>query len=144
MSEETNNEAEATEDILNVEDAVAELTEANEEAIAVEAEKIEEASVSEDAIILPEVKAEQPKLAPLEDGILGSKPAVKVEKKKDIKPKAEGETIALYSKRNIAWTYVGELKKGYNIVPASKVENWLTRDGVRVATPEEVAKEFGL
>ena len=144
MSEETNNEVEATENILGVEEAVAELVEAYEEAVVAEATKIEEASVSEDAITLPEVKAEQPKLAPLNDGVLGSKPAVKVEKKKDTKPKVEGETVALYSKRNISWTYVGELVKGYNIVPASKVENWLTRDGVRLATPEEVAKEFGL
>jgi hypothetical protein len=144
MSEETNNEVDAIESTLAEEAAVAELVEAYEEAVAAQAAKIEEASEPEDAITLPETKAEQPKLAPLEDGVLGSKPAVKVEKKKTVKPKVEGETVAVYSKRNISWTYVGELIKGYNIVPEAMLEKWLTRDGVRIATPEEVAKEFGL
>ncbi len=145
MSEETNNEKDAIEETFNYEaEAVAELVEAYQEAVAEQTAKIEEAPVAEDAIVLPEEPKTQPALAPVENGVLGTAVIEKTEKKKTPKPKAEGETVAVYSKRNISWTYIGEVKKGYNIVPADKLDQWLTRDGVRVATPEEVAKEFGL
>jgi hypothetical protein len=145
MSEETNNEKDAIVETFNQEaEAVAELVEAYQEAVAEQAAKIEEAPVEEDAIVLPETTKTQPALAPVEGGVMGTAVIEKTEKKKTIKPKVDGETVALYSKRNISWTYIGELKKGYNIVPADKLDRWLTRDGVRIATPEEVAKEFGL
>lgn len=59
------------------------------------------------------------------------------------KDKPKEEKIALYSTKNVTWAEVGKVYRGYNIVPASAAEKWLTRDHVRVATPEEVAKEFG-
>lgn len=59
--------------------------------------------------------------------------------------KINGESkVALYSPRNIFWQEVGRIHTGYNIVTPSKAEQWLTLEGIRVATPEEVAREYGL
>jgi hypothetical protein len=33
-------------------------------------------------------------------------------------------------------------RQGYNIVTKEQADKWLTRDHTRLATPEEVAKEF--
>lgn len=54
------------------------------------------------------------------------------------------EKVAIYSPRNIFWQEVGRIHKGYNIVTPGKAEKWLTLDGIRVASPEEVAREYGL
>lgn len=53
------------------------------------------------------------------------------------------EEVALYSHRNMRWELVGELEHGFNIVSKEAAEKWVTRPGVRVATPKEVAKHFG-
>ena len=60
-------------------------------------------------------------------------------------PKAGSKkaTVALYSDRNVYWTGVGRIEKGYNIVPKDQAAKWLTRNHVREATPEEVASEYG-
>lgn len=50
--------------------------------------------------------------------------------------------VALYSTKSVYWAEVGRLNYGYNIVSREQVEKWLERDHVRIATPEEVAKEF--
>ena len=79
--------------------------------------------------------------------VLGSKAAdralakIIVEEKEE--PKKVSEKIALWSNKNIRWSDVGELKKGYNIVTEGASEKWLSRDGIRKATPEEVATYFG-
>ena len=81
------------------------------------------------------------------ENVLGSKAADKalakiiVEEKEE--PKKVSEKIALWSNKNIRWSDVGELKKGYNIVTEGASEKWLSRDGIRKATPEEVATYFG-
>jgi hypothetical protein len=63
---------------------------------------------------------------------------------KVVKKKQEVEKVALHSTKNVSWPGVGKISKGYNIVGVDKAESWLTRDHVRTATPEEVAREFGL
>ena len=81
------------------------------------------------------------------ENVLGSKAAdrslakIIVEEKEE--PKKVSEKIALWSNKNIRWSDVGELKKGYNIVTEGASEKWLSRDGIRKATPEEVATYFG-
>jgi len=81
------------------------------------------------------------------ENILGSKAAdralakIIVEEKEE--PKRVAEKVALWSNKNIRWSDVGALKKGYNIVIEEASEKWLSRDGVRKATPGEVATYFG-
>ena len=81
------------------------------------------------------------------ENVLGSKAAdralakIIVEEKEE--PKKVSEKIALWSNKNIRWSDVGELKKGYNIVTEGASEKWLSKDGIRKATPEEVSTYFG-
>jgi len=58
--------------------------------------------------------------------------------------KAEKETVALHSTRNVLWEGVGRVETGYNIVKKSVAEQWLTRSHIRLATPEEIAREYGV
>lgn len=51
--------------------------------------------------------------------------------------------VAIYSTRNVYWSGVGKVSKGYNIVTQEKADKWLTRDHTRLATKEELVKEFG-
>lgn len=66
----------------------------------------------------------------------------KTASKKTTKPKEE--TVAVFSERNVVWQDVGKLSKGYNIIAKSMLNTWLQRPYVREATPEEVAREFGV
>jgi kynurenine formamidase len=60
-------------------------------------------------------------------------------------PKVEKtDKVAVHSSRNVTWSGVGKVYNGYNIVTEDQAEKWLTRDHIRLATPQEVAKEFGL
>lgn len=52
------------------------------------------------------------------------------------------EKVAVWSSKNIRWTGVGELSKGYNIVTKEAAEKWLSKAGIREATPEEVATYY--
>jgi hypothetical protein len=95
---------------------------AKEEAPAVE-EAVEENPVAEE--VAPAVEEKPAK-------------AAKVEKKNSEK------TVALVSTRNVTWNGVGSVKVGYNIVTEEQAEKWLTRNHITVATPEDVAKGYGL
>ena len=61
------------------------------------------------------------------------------------KPVKEGssEKVALYSARNLHWTEVGTLEKGYHIVSKEESEKWLTHKAVRIAEPKEIARFYG-
>ena len=93
-------------------------------------------------------KSAEPKeqaLGDVTNGIIGvsTKPvAPKEEKATPTKPKKE-DTVAVHSTRNVTWNGVGKVYIGYNIVSKSEADQWLTRSHCRLATPEEVAKEFG-
>ena len=54
------------------------------------------------------------------------------------------DKVAVYSEKNMNWSAIGKVSKGYNIVTKEAAEMWLTRKGVRKATPEEVATHYGL
>jgi hypothetical protein len=77
-----------------------------------------------------------------QDNVIGSGSA---DKKESLKPNTakEKDTVALYSTRNVTWSGVGQVSKGYNIVTKQAAEKWTTRDHIRIATPEEVARDFG-
>ena len=100
------------------------------EEIVVEPEIVEDVKVEEPIVVEP---AEEPKIQTIE------KP-VKAEKKNS------KDTVAVYSSKNISWQEVGELKVGYNILSKNDADKWLgiNRKYILLATPEEVAKEFGL
>ena len=67
-------------------------------------------------------------------------------KAKTVKPaeKVTEEKVALFSTNNLFWNEVGKLSIGYNIVSAENAEKWLRHKAVRKATPEEVAKAYGV
>jgi hypothetical protein len=72
------------------------------------------------------------------------KPA-KAESKKKAKPVDDSEKIvAVFSTKNVTWNGVGKVNRGYNIVTEEEAEQWATRSHIRIATPQEVAKEYGL
>ena len=78
------------------------------------------------------------------NGAIGVTTAPKESKKPAKKSSApKKETVALYSTKNVTWPGVGKVYRGYNIVEKDAAEAWLTRSHIRVAAPEEVAKEFG-
>jgi hypothetical protein len=93
----------------------------------------------------PEPKEEVPGLGYLAGGALGSTVVTKSPGKKVLSKKTEKkDTIAVHSTRNVTWSGVGKVYTGYNIVSKEASLKWLERDHIRLATPEEVAKEFGL
>lgn len=53
--------------------------------------------------------------------------------------------VAIYSLRNISWYENGKIHVGYNILTKEKAALWLgkVKKHIRLATPEEVAREFG-
>lgn len=150
-----------------------EITEAQPEAVeAVEAtEELTESEIVGEAL---DIKVSRPSAAPVtdEDGVIGSpktnakggtkagsaktleggaigSKAADVDAKKAANQKGEGKSvvadkIALFSTRNVNWPTVGKVVKGYNIVSAEAAEKWLTRSHIREATPEEIAKEYGI
>jgi len=70
---------------------------------------------------------------------------VKTETKKKAKPEEDSEKIiAVFSTKNVTWNGVGKVNRGYNIVTQEEADQWATRSHIRVATPQEVAKEYGL
>ena len=79
------------------------------------------------------------------DGVIGSKAADRVFEKPAAveESKATDNKVAVWSDKNIRWTGVGTLSKGYNIVTKEAAEKWLVREGIREATPEEVATHYG-
>jgi len=83
-------------------------------------------------------------LGSVAEGVIGATTAPKAPAKKKSPKAAENrETVAIYSTKNVTWSEVGKVNRGYNIVEKDAAEKWLTRSHVRTATPEEVAKEFG-
>ena len=84
-------------------------------------------------------------VGPLETGAIGVTQQKREPKKQESKAKKQNteDKVALHSTRNVTWPEVGKVYRGYNVVSKSAAEQWLTRDHIRVATPEEVAKAFG-
>lgn len=80
------------------------------------------------------------------NGAIGSVSAARPKKssgKKVTATEKKTETVAIFSTRNVTWTGVGKVYRGYNIVEKAAADKWLTRDHIRPASPEEVAQEFG-
>jgi hypothetical protein len=79
------------------------------------------------------------------NGAIGITKLVQKDKKQEIVKKEKKEkTVAIHSTRNVTWNGVGKVYRGYNIVDEETAEKWLTREHIRIATPSEVAAEYGL
>jgi len=107
--------------------------------------------VQDNVISSPEpVEDSTPAIVPDDNGVIGSGKMKKSTPKKTsaprtkkVKDEEKPATAAVFSTRNVTWTGVGKVYRGYNIVSEEAAEKWLTRDHIRLATPEEVAQEFG-
>lgn len=127
-----------------VEPVVEPVVEAPKPVAEVKPTKPVEAKAVPTAIVLPEEEGEGPGLAPVANGTIGST-TVKAKKKVEpvVKVDKEEELVAVFSQKNLHWVENGgALKKGYNIVKKARADKWITLDGVRLATPEEVASAF--
>lgn len=80
----------------------------------------------------------------INNNAIGSMPAEKSFKKIVVEQDKKEDKYAIFSSKNISWIGLGKISKGYNIVTKEEAEKWLTRSGVREATPEEVASYYGL
>ena len=105
------------------------------------------ATVNEGVVASPEPKAtsrKKPSSAKkLSDDIIGSN--IPATAPKD-PPKATAQrkmTVAIHSTKNVVWEGVGKVEKGYNIVTKAQADKWVTRSHIRLATPEEVARNYG-
>jgi hypothetical protein len=65
------------------------------------------------------------------------------EVKENTKPE-DNDTVAVFAEGNISQAKWGELSKGYNIIKKEAADFWLAHRTVRLATPEEVAKHYGV
>lgn len=117
-----------------------------EDTVFIEEPAIEEAPVINNVIGSPkadkEEKPKNPSIKAVSDGVIGSSSANKKDKVKKATTE-EVEKVAVFSTRNVTWNGVGKVYRGYNIVTKDEADQWLKRDHIRLATPEEVAKEFG-
>ena len=114
-----------------------------------EFERPVEAAETEDENVITSGKGgsgstEKPALAPVADGVIGSG-TTKVTKKPTPKTASKPKTdkVALFSERNMVWQGLGKIVKGYNFVEKDAAPQWLTLDGVREATPEEIKTNLG-
>jgi DNA-binding protein H-NS len=106
----------------------------------VEEKKVTE-EVDENTITSVQAKSTlNPSVVSNEDNVIGSGSAGRKAPSKEPKVK---ETIAIHSTKNVTWEGVGKVYRGYNIVTEAASVKWLTRGHIRLATPEEVAKDFG-
>jgi len=99
--------------------------------------------------LVPPVKTkkEGPGMATIGDGVIGSTRVTNPKPQPEVTIQSNSpdtEKVAVYSSKKIFWEGVGRLNRGYNIMTQSKANKWLTMDGVRLATPEEVAKEYNI
>lgn len=109
---------------------------------------VDQEEKKEEVVTLPEPKTEKTAVDSVENNVVGtstksSKPA-KNAKLATVKKDGKPEKVAIHSSKNATWPGVGTVYRGYNIVLPEHADQWLTRTHIRPATPEEVAKEFGL
>lgn len=143
MSDQKNEDVKLETEVVEVAEEAPKVEEPKVEAVA-EEPKVEAEVKDADVIAAPK-PSEKMGLGAVANGAMGSTTF----KANEEKPKpihkdaaAKDETVAIYSTRNVTWQGVGKVYSGYNIVSKEAAEKWLTRNHVRPATPQEVAKEY--
>jgi hypothetical protein len=116
-----------------------------EETPVFETYKISEAEESKDSNIISTNDLSQGSnmvqgMGSVANGVIG---ATKVERKTEKPAAPVKKTVAIHSTKNVSLPGVGKVYRGYNIVTQDQADKWLQRNHIRLATPEEVAKEFG-
>jgi len=81
--------------------------------------------------------------ATVSSGNTETKEVKKPNVKKSDSPVSNG-LVAVYAGRNLSWRNVGKLIAGYNFLSKEDADKWLQQKSVRLATPEEVAANFGV
>ena len=114
---------------------------------AVENATVTEAEAPAENVITAPVKptSKAPSIIQNDNGVIGSPHAERVFNKviTEEEPVEDLSKTAVWSDKNVRWSGVGALIKGYNIVTKEAAEKWVTMKGVRTATPEEVATHYG-
>lgn len=82
-------------------------------------------------------------LTSITGGVIGTGTVKVKQKPAKVASKTSDDKVAIHSTKNVTWSGVGKVYRGYNIVTQEVANKWLTRDHIRPATPEEVAQEFG-
>jgi hypothetical protein len=78
----------------------------------------------------------------VENGVIGTGRVAKTMKTSAKGKETKVEKVAIYSTKNVTWSSVGKVYRGYNLVTPDQAEKWLTRSHIRAATPQEIAQEF--
>lgn len=146
MSEENKENLTPDFTVDKVEDNLFENSEVKQEIDIVEEPVIETPKQQPEVITAPSFAAKEVQaVGPVANGAIGVTKVTKVENKPAPAKKKETteEKVAVFSTKNVTWAEVGKVYRGYNIVTKEAADKWLTRDHIRIATPEEVAKEFG-
>ena len=148
MSNELNNEEKVTPLTARLQDGEPVIPELSEESQAVVEELVSKYSQMVDQLeddakeaesIVEEITEE-----PAVEEVKAAKPEPKAAKPKAAKKKDDEKIVAVFSTKNVTWNGVGKVYRGYNIVTQEEADLWATRSHISIATPEEVAKEFGL
>jgi hypothetical protein len=101
---------------------------------------VEDVELPTEEIVVEEIAEEAEVVeVPVEEPVVREEPK-KVSKKKE--EPAEPSMIAVFSTRSVSWEGVGNVKRGYNILPKEQADKWLKRNHVRLANPEEVKGAF--
>ena len=87
--------------------------------------------------------AEVQSLGAVTNGIIGVTQTPRSTPKVSNKKADSVEKVAVFSTKNISVPGLGKVYRGYNIVSKDAADQWATKSYIRIATPEEVAKEFG-
>ena len=61
---------------------------------------------------------------------------------KDIIKVGNADKVAVFSQRNMTWQEVGKLYRGISLLEKELALKWLSRPTVRLATEQEIIKEF--
>lgn len=87
-------------------------------------DSVETSKVDEPVVEVPVIESavlEEPKIDPIK-----------------VEPKTTSKNVVLYSLKDIKIDGLGSLKKGYNSVPFNKMDKWLEKNAVRLATEQEI------
>lgn len=82
-------------------------------------------------------KAPEQALGFLRSGAIGSM-AADGPKPSDAKNVDNSDKVAIHSTKNVSWPEVGRVFRGFNIVTKAAADKWLSRDHIRMATPDEL------